>query len=70
MVEGRLDPGLGARPFWRSDVGVAASRPLAGGILLRGVGYQSNDAAVLTNVSPDHLDLQGIHTLPELARSR
>ena len=31
------------------------------------VGYESNDASVLTNVSSDHLDLQGIHTLPELA---
>ena len=38
-----------------------------GGILLRGLGYESNDASVLTNVSADHLDLQGIHTLPELA---
>ena len=38
-----------------------------GGIVLRGVGYESNDASVLTNVSSDHLDLQGIHTLPELA---
>jgi len=35
--------------------------------VLRGVGYESNDASVLTNVSSDHLDLQGIHTLPELA---
>ena len=35
--------------------------------MLRGVGYASNDVAVLTNVSSDHLDLQGIHTLPELA---
>ncbi|HEU4674001.1 MAG TPA: Mur ligase family protein, partial [Candidatus Limnocylindrales bacterium] len=31
------------------------------------VGYESNEASVLTNVSSDHLDLQGIHTLPELA---
>ena len=38
-----------------------------GGIVLRGVGYESNDASILTNVSSDHLDLQGIHTLPELA---
>ena len=38
-----------------------------GGIVLKGVGYESNDASVLTNVSSDHLDLQGIHTLPELA---
>jgi cyanophycin synthetase len=36
--------------------------------MLRGVGYESNDAAVLTNVSSDHMDLQGIHTLPELAQ--
>jgi len=35
--------------------------------MLRGVGYESNDASVLTNISSDHLDLQGIHTLPELA---
>jgi cyanophycin synthetase len=31
------------------------------------MGYESNDASVITNVSSDHLDLQGIHTLPELA---
>ena len=31
------------------------------------MGYESNDASILTNVSSDHLDLQGIHTLPELA---
>ena len=35
--------------------------------MLRGVGYESNEASVLTNVTSDHLDLQGIHTLPELA---
>ena len=35
--------------------------------MLRGVGYESNDASVLTNVSSDHMDLHGIHTLPELA---
>ncbi len=31
------------------------------------MGYESNEASVFTNVSSDHLDLQGIHTLPELA---
>ena len=41
-----------------------------GGILLKGVGYESNEASVLTNVSSDHLDLQGIHTLPELAAAK
>ncbi|MEO5964919.1 MAG: Mur ligase family protein, partial [Candidatus Limnocylindrales bacterium] len=38
-----------------------------GGLVLRGMGYESNEASVFTNVSSDHLDLQGIHTLPELA---
>jgi cyanophycin synthetase len=47
------------------DVGVLETA--RGGILLRGLGYESNDASVLTNISADHLDLQGVHTLPELA---
>ena len=51
----------------RRDVDVAVLETARGGIVLRGVGYESNDASVLTNVSSDHLDLQGIHTLPELA---
>jgi cyanophycin synthetase len=38
-----------------------------GGILLRGIGYAANDVAVVTNVSADHLGLQGIDTLDELA---
>lgn len=51
----------------RGDAGVAVLETARGGIVLRGIGYESNDASVLTNVSSDHLDLQGIHTLPELA---
>jgi cyanophycin synthetase len=38
-----------------------------GGILLRGIGYAHNDVAVVTNISADHLGLQGIDTLDELA---
>ncbi len=38
-----------------------------GGILLRGIGYAANDVAVVTNVSADHLGLQGIDTIDELA---
>jgi cyanophycin synthetase len=38
-----------------------------GGILLRGIGYAANDVSVVTNVSADHLGLQGIDTLEELA---
>lgn len=48
-------------------VDLAVLETARGGILLRGLGYQSNHASVLTNISPDHLDLQGVHTLPELA---
>jgi cyanophycin synthetase len=60
-------PGGAAQVLARSDVDVAVLETARGGILLRGVGYESNDASILTNVSSDHLDLQGIHTLPELA---
>ena len=60
-------PGGAAQILGRDDVDVAVLETARGGVVLRGVGYESNDASVLTNVSSDHLDLQGIHTLPELA---
>jgi len=74
MVDERMvDPGDWTGPggaqqvLARHDVEVAVLETARGGILLRGVGYESNETSVLTNVSSDHLDLQGIHTLPELA---
>jgi cyanophycin synthetase len=60
-------PGGAAQILERSDIDIAVLETARGGIVLRGIGYESNDASVLTNVSSDHLDLQGIHTLPELA---
>ncbi len=60
-------PGGAAAILDRSDVEVAVLETARGGVVLRGVGYESNDASVLTNVTSDHLDLGGIHTLPELA---
>jgi cyanophycin synthetase len=60
-------PAGAAQVLRRRDLEVAVLETARGGIVLRGVGYESNDASVLTNVSADHLDLQGIHTLPELA---
>ena len=60
-------PGGAAQILGRSDIGLAVLETARGGMMLRGVGYESNDVSVLTNVSSDHLDLQGIHTLPELA---
>jgi cyanophycin synthetase len=68
VEEGDLTGPMGAqRVLADSAVEVAVLETARGGIVLRGVGYESNEAAVLTNVSPDHLDLHGIHTLPELA---
>ena len=60
-------PGGAQQILRRSDIDVAVLETARGGIVLRGMGYESNDASVLTNVSSDHLDTQGIHTLPELA---
>jgi cyanophycin synthetase len=49
------------------QVELAVLETARGGILLRGIGYQHNDVSVVTNVSADHLGLQGIDTLDELA---
>ncbi len=38
-----------------------------GGMLLKGLGVSHNDVSVVTNVSPDHLGLQGVDTLDQLA---
>lgn len=74
LVNGRLveegdwtGPGGAHQVLGRSGLDTAVLETARGGILLRGIGYESNDVSVFTNVSSDHLDLQGIHTLPELA---
>ena len=46
---------------------VAVLETARGGILLRGIGYSANDVSVVTNVSADHLGLQGVDTIEELA---
>ncbi|RNI24661.1 tetratricopeptide repeat protein [Flexivirga caeni] len=38
-----------------------------GGMLWRGLGTAYNDVSVVTNVSPDHLGMDGIETLDQLA---
>jgi cyanophycin synthetase len=60
-------PGGAGAILGRDDIDIAVLETARGGILLRGVGYESNEASVVTNISSDHMDLQGIHTLPELA---
>jgi cyanophycin synthetase len=52
---------LAARPD------VAVLETARGGMLLRGIGVRHNDVAVVTNVSADHLDLHGVHTVDQLA---
>jgi cyanophycin synthetase len=68
VEEGDYTGPAGARQVLsQPEVDLAVLETARGGILLRGLGYQSNEASILTNVSADHLDLQGLHTLPELA---
>ncbi|MEI7744797.1 MAG: Mur ligase family protein [Chloroflexota bacterium] len=59
-------PGGAAAVLGRDDVDVAVLETARGGLVGRGMGYESNDASVFTNVSSDHLDLSGVHTLAEL----
>ncbi|MGI8485296.1 MAG: Mur ligase family protein [Thermomicrobiales bacterium] len=49
------------------NVDVAVLETARGGILLRGLGYENNDVSVITNISPDHLGLQGVQTIEGLA---
>ena len=46
---------------------VAVLETARGGILLRGIGVLHNDVAVVTNVSADHLGLQGIESVDQLS---
>jgi cyanophycin synthetase len=74
FVEGRLVEagdwtgfGGAGRVLGERGLDVAVLETARGGILLRGIGYANNDVAVVTNVSADHLGLQGIDTLDEMA---
>ena len=46
---------------------IAVLETARGGMLLRGIGVRHNDVAVVTNVSEDHLGLQGVDTVDQLA---
>ncbi len=59
--------GGASRILGEPGLDVAVLETARGGILLRGIGYAANDVSVVTNVSSDHLGLQGIDTLDELA---
>ena len=49
------------------EVDFAVTETARGGILLKGIGLVSNDVSVVTNVTADHLGLQGIDTVDQLA---
>jgi cyanophycin synthetase len=59
--------GGAARVLSEPGLDLAVLETARGGILLRGIGYTANDVSVVTNVSADHLGLQGIDTVDELA---
>jgi cyanophycin synthetase len=56
-----------ARALSEPGVNFAVLETARGGILLRGIGTQHNDVAVVTNVTEDHLNQHGINTLDQLA---
>jgi cyanophycin synthetase len=50
------------------DVDFAVLETARGGILRRGLAYDHSDVSVVLNVSADHLGLDGVETVEELAR--
>jgi len=56
-----------ARALGQPGIDLAVLETARGGILLRGMGTDHNDVAVVTNVTEDHLDQYGIRTLDQLA---
>jgi cyanophycin synthetase len=56
-----------AKALAQPGIDFAVLETARGGILLRGMGTDHNDVAVVTNVTEDHLDQYGIRTLDQLA---
>jgi cyanophycin synthetase len=60
-------PSGAGRVLAHPEVEFAVTETARGGILLRGIGLSHNDVSVVTNVTADHLGLQGIDTVDQLA---
>ena len=60
-------PSGAGRVLAHDRVELAVTETARGGILLKGIGLTRNDVSVVTNVSADHLGLQGIDTVDQLA---
>jgi cyanophycin synthetase len=68
VLDGDYTGPAGARRVLLDEsVDVAVLETARGGILLRGLGYESNDVSVFINVSADHLGLLGVHSVERLA---
>lgn len=69
LVESGDYSGFGgaAKALAQPDVSLAVLETARGSILLRGIGTDHNDVAVVTNITADHLDQYGIRTLDQLA---
>lgn len=57
-----------ARVLRDTRVEAAVLETARGGIIKRGLGYDLADAGVIVNISDDHLGIDGINTLEEMAR--
>ena len=69
MVKGDCTGPISAEFVLRDpSVDYAVLECARGGILRAGLGFHNCDVAVVTNVAPDHLGLQGIDTIEKLAR--
>lgn len=60
-------PSGAGRVLAHDGIELAVTETARGGILLKGIGLTRNDVSVVTNVSADHLGLQGIDTVDQLA---
>jgi cyanophycin synthetase len=60
-------PSGAGRVLAHREVEFAVTETARGGILLKGIGLVHNDVSVVTNVTADHLGLQGIDTVDQLA---
>ncbi|WP_309648326.1 Mur ligase family protein [Nocardioides sp.] len=60
-------PSGAGRVLAHPQVQLAVTETARGGILLKGIGLTRNDVSVVTNVTADHLGLQGIDTVDQLA---
>ncbi len=68
VLDGDYSGPSGARRVLQDpDVEFGMLETARGGLLLRGLAYESNDVSVFLNVSADHLSLQGVETLKTLA---